>query len=61
MEKIKIISGSNYSELEVSVNEFIKDKIVRDIKVIEIYDIGQDTGFCSYHIWYSEQAPFVDI
>lgn len=54
MEKIKIISGNNYTEIENEVNAFIEGRIIRDLKVIEMYDISSDSGFCTYHIFYFE-------
>lgn len=43
--KIKMFSSANYLNLENSVNEFIKDKLVRDIKyqsfpIVTEYDNG---------------------
>ena len=35
--KIKIFNGFNIKELENEVNEFIKDKIIHDIKTTTIF------------------------
>lgn len=52
--KVKIISGTNYQKVEDEVNDFIRDKIISDIKVCELYDFDKDIGFVTYHILYSE-------
>lgn len=53
--KVKIISSEDYQELEKKFNDFQKDKTVITVSHFECYDIPEDKGFVTYHVFYTEQ------
>lgn len=57
MKKIKIFSSRDHSELESSVNEFIKNKDLIDIKIQDHRDGHMICGYCVAVIVYRECQP----
>lgn len=52
--KLKIITGTSYTNLEPEVNQFMSNVTVKHVSVTEVYDIQADSGFVTYHIFYED-------